>query len=267
MAITPPSILANLTKQGLLRAAPLRYNVNLMRVGVWAKRAARYLGSSGVAPIYPWPVLTQRIESLSACGRNDQVAFFRHGTTNYNRRRLLSGQHNTLLTELGRDQAREISLRLPHHIDLIACSALARAIETMQLAVGEPRIKRTPVVVDPRLNEVNFGSTQGKSKSSLGGLRTGGIDYSPGNGENYRIAAARVFSFVVDLYDELEIVGGNEKSVVVFCHAGVLRMIATLIWPISSPEEMFEWRFENASRLDVCLGSIRLPDFWTEKQI
>ncbi len=235
-----------------------------MQIGDWFARAARYLGSSGVAPIYSWSILARRIESLSGSGRNDQIIFFRHGTTNYNARRLLSGQHNTLLTEFGREQARELLCRLPHCIDLIACSALARAIETMQLAVGERRLREMPVIVDPRLNEVNFGSMQGKRQSLLSGLLTCGIDFTPKQGESYRIAAARIFSFVVDLYDELDAIGGNQKSVVIFCHAGVLRMIATLIWPNSTPTKMFEWKFNNASRIDVRSVDIRLPSFWTE---
>lgn len=253
------------SKGTLLQRGPLRHDLHARSAGAWASQANQLLGCPKVAPIYPWPTLARRVAGLATSGRRDCAAFFRHGTTKYNVRRLLSGQHNTVLTDLGRAQARDISNLLPSRVDVIACSALARAIETMELAVGLPRLTDIPVIVDPRLNEVNLGSLQGRRRSTLNPAPRGGIDYSPEHGESYRVAAARVLSFVVDLFDAVEVRGDVPMSAAVFCHAGVLRIVATLIRPVLTAEEMFEWRFENASRIDMQVSDLRLPPLWVEE--
>jgi broad specificity phosphatase PhoE len=183
--------------------------------------------------------------------------------TNYNQRRRLSGQHNTVLTEAGRVQAVQLASSLPPGLNLIACSTLARAIETMELAIGEARL-RGPVFIDPRLNEVNFGRFQGSRQSSIGELSRRDIAYVPDGGESYRLAAARIFSFLVDLGSELAVNEAERTTSAVFCHAGVLRILSTLITPAEDPAEMFARRFDNVSGFELCLREVRLPAFWVD---
>lgn len=240
---------------------PLRFDLNPMPRQRWARRAARYLGHQSLAPIYSWDAIAERLEQLSCASRDGRVRFVRHGTTNYNLRRRLSGQHNTVLTDVGRIQAAQLASSLPSELDLIACSALARAIETMELAIGEARLRR-PVLIDPRLNEVNFGRFQGCHPSSLAERSRGNIDYVPGGGESYRMAAMRIFSFVADLGLNLTAREAERTISVIFCHTGILRILSTLIRPVMDPAEMFAWRFGNASSIDLYLRELRLPVFW-----
>jgi hypothetical protein len=40
--------------------------------------------------------------------------------------------------------------------------------------------------------------------------------------------------------------------------------VATLIRSVSSAEEMFEWKFENATRIDLQVSHLHFPPFWME---
>ncbi len=68
-------------------------------------------GSKSMAPrrvageVYGWAELKHRFESVRLEGRDDQIMLYRHGATNYNDRNLVSGQHDTALSEEGRRQA------------------------------------------------------------------------------------------------------------------------------------------------------------------
>lgn len=212
--------------------------------------------------IYSWSVVADRL-ALLRTSTNHQIAFYRHGLTTYNMRGLLSGQHNTRLSERGRAQARQLSRRLPRRVGLVACSALARAVETMQLSMGGEALRETPIIIDPRINEVNLGHLEGKSRSRLR-FGDADIDSCPEGGESYRTAARRVFSFLTDLLDELAVTGGGYKSVVVFSHAGILRIVSSLIRPVAAPSEIFGWKFENTASVQFPSRSIQLPEFWLE---
>lgn len=134
----------------------------------------------------------------------------------------------------------------------------------MELATGAMKL-HVPVVIDPRLNEVNFGRFQGRRPSSLAEQAQRDIDYLPENGESYRIVAARVFSFLVDLAAHLAVSERSRTMSVVFCHAGILRIVSTLCRPIGDPAELFGWRFVNASSIDLALSDVQLPAFWLGK--
>jgi broad specificity phosphatase PhoE len=196
-------------------------------------------------------------------GRDHRVTFYRHGMTKYNERRRLSGLHNTVLTDAGRDQAKQISGLLAPRLNVVCCSALVRAIETMELALGLRRLHNTPIFIDPRLNEVCAGRYQGRSHRAVGAGRDRNIDGAPEGGESYRQAAARIFSFLIDLADQVLSCQTEQTRSAVFCHAGVLRIVLTLVHSPTRPAEMFEWRFENARGFEIELADVRLPGFWT----
>lgn len=85
---------------------------------------------------------------------------FRHGQSTYNLEGRTQGQTNdSVLTELGREQAATIGSRLKGKgIEIIVSSPLTRALQTAELANKELNV---PVKIDDRFTEVNVGVVEG----------------------------------------------------------------------------------------------------------
>ena len=81
---------------------------------------------------------------------------FRHGQSSYNLAGRTQGRTNdSVLTELGRDQAREVGQKLVGRgVQVIVCSPLVRAQETAKLANLSLGV---PIIIDERFVEVNVG--------------------------------------------------------------------------------------------------------------
>jgi broad specificity phosphatase PhoE len=213
-------------------------------------------------PVYSWRELQHRYDAIASRRREDEIAFFRHGQTKYNERKLVSGQHNTVLSEQGRREAKVLRRALPSHLDLIACSALSRAIETMRLSVPPALRTRIPIFVDERLNEVHLGEMQGRKSVFVQAFADGNISWSPPGGESYRQAAGRVLSAVADLFDALAFAGPPPRRAAVFCHAGVMRIISTLIDAPAESRNVFKSSAKNLECLSVMAQNVEFPAFW-----
>lgn len=88
-----------------------------------------------------------------------KVFLVRHGQTTANAERIYSGQSDVALTELGRQQAREIVPVLAQYkFDRVYSSDLKRAADTQKLALPGYQAVYTPL-----LREVNVGQMEGKS--------------------------------------------------------------------------------------------------------
>lgn len=212
--------------------------------------------------ILGWETLSHRFITITERARTDEAFFIRHGATKYNERNLVSGQHNTSLSTKGKDEARRLRYFLPQKIDLIVCSELRRSIETMILSVPEELLQKIPVRSDFRLNEVHLGALQGKRRHHIGHFASGDLDFAPEGGESYRQAARRVLSAVVDMFDALASTGSPPCTAVVFCHAGVLRIVSTLLAKQGKPKELFDTAYANAQCLKIPAAEISLPSYW-----
>ncbi len=216
---------------------------------------------AGSDQVFGWDELSERFKKIVERGRQDRVYFFRHGATKYNQRNLVSGQHDTVLSELGMKQACALRDALPDTIDLIVCSALTRTIQTMVIGVPWDIRRQVTVLADPRLNEVNLGILQGHRRRYLPQFQEGDLDFAPERGESYRTAARRVLSVIADLYDALAACGSAPRTAVVFCHAGVLRIVSTLVLG-GAVGNIFRTSHANTECLAVSAMNMRLPDFW-----
>lgn len=223
-------------------------------------RIATVMEDSGA--IYGWEELRQLIDQVAQSGRNDRVVLYRHGATNYNDRNLVSGQHDTALSDAGRQQAKDLRGKVPRDVDLIVCSALSRAMETMSLAIPTPERVGKVVFADARLNEVHLGDLQGRRRRHLPEFEAGDLDFAPPNGETYRQAARRVFSAVADIFTILACMGGTSRTAAVFCHAGVLRIVATLTSGSEDSKDVFRKTLGNAETLEVCSDAVRVAEYW-----
>jgi broad specificity phosphatase PhoE len=132
----------------------------------------------------------------------------------------------------------------------------------MLLGVPSERRRQVPVLVDSRLNEVNLGELQGRQRRHLPEFEAGDLDYAPPEGETYRDAARRCFSTVLDIYKVFGHVGGSDHTAVVFCHAGVLRILSTLGGDYRSPSALFNIDIGNAEFVALEASHVALPKFW-----
>jgi broad specificity phosphatase PhoE len=212
-------------------------------------------------PLYSWESIRDRLGAPSGDAVR-HIFLYRHGATKYNEKNLVSGQHDTQLSATGRQQAVQIRPYLPDNIDLIVCSGLRRSIETMALSIPGDLLRLTPVRSDNRLNEVNLGALQGRTRQHIAAFQEGNLDFAPENGESYRQAGRRAFSAISDIFEALSIARNANPTATVFCHAGILRIISTLAEEGNRPENLFSTQFANAQCLRLSSNGIRLPEYW-----
>ncbi|SDT28423.1 probable phosphoglycerate mutase [Paenibacillaceae bacterium GAS479] len=91
-----------------------------------------------------------------------EIAFIRHGMTNWNREKRAQGQSNIPLNDEGKHQAKLLAERLKNETwDLIISSDLSRASETASIIASSLGMS---VQVDQRLREMHKGETEGTTQ-------------------------------------------------------------------------------------------------------
>jgi len=146
----------------------------------------------------------------------------RHGETDDNARRVVQGWIDTPLNERGREQARELAVRVAGlGIAAIWTSQLARAEETARIvgqAIGGD------VRVDDRLAESRRGSWEGRGLDEIersepeawAAWKRGGPDFRFPGGESLAEHQARVLAV-------LEAVRAGDQPALVVAHGGTIR--------------------------------------------
>ena len=125
-----------------------------------------------------------------------KIYFAAHSTTIDNEAKLASGWKDDELSTLGIQQSKELGERFKDiKVDLICCSDLKRAVDTVQIAFGD----RVPVIIDNRLRELNYGDFNGKSSDIVGSMKFKAIKEPFPNGESYKQAMVRVHEFYKEL--------------------------------------------------------------------
>lgn len=94
-----------------------------------------------------------------------QVFLVRHGETEWNAQRRIQGQSDSPLTALGQLQAKQVGQRLiSYGITHIISSDLGR---TQQTAAIIAEYLNCPILLEPRLRELNMGILEGRDIQSL----------------------------------------------------------------------------------------------------
>jgi broad specificity phosphatase PhoE len=142
-----------------------------------------------------------------------KVYFVTHSTSKDNEAKIASGWKDTELSEIGIQQAKDLGKRFKSiKIDLICCSDLKRAVDTVKIAFGE----KYPVIVDKRLREINYGDFNGKPKKLIDSIKEKHIKTPFPNGESYEQAVARVQEFFKELKkkypDKIVLVVGHRAT-------------------------------------------------------
>lgn len=145
---------------------------------------------------------------------NLELWLVRHGETEANASRRISGWTNVQLTPNGIEQAKAVRPKLEGHcFDGVWSSDLQRAIDTANLAWG-------PAKVDARIKEMNFGNMENMYWEQADPVFTQSLlafeSFAAPGGEDLLQFRRRLIHFI----DELK----NGRHLI-FTHGGVIRMI------------------------------------------
>ncbi len=150
-----------------------------------------------------------------------KIYFVAHSTSKDNEAKLSSGWKDVELSELGIQQSKELGERFEKiKIDLICCSDLKRAVDTVKIAFKD----KTPVIIDKRLRELNYGDFNGKPSEIVGRRKKERIKQPFPNGESYEQAMKRVHSFYLEIKEKY-----SEKTVLIVGHRATQFGLDTLI--------------------------------------
>ena len=139
-----------------------------------------------------------------------KVYFATHATSKDNEAEIASGWKDVGLSELGIKQAKGMGERFKNiKIDLICCSDLKRAVDTVKIAFGD----KIPIIIDRRLRELNYGDFNGKPAKMVGHMKKEKIKEPFPRGESYEQAMVRVHDFYKELKEK-----HSDKIVLVVGH-------------------------------------------------
>ena len=139
------------------------------------------------------------------------IIFESHGTTLDNEAKISSGHYDVELSEIGRQQARELGERYKNdHFDAIFCSDLQRSYKTAEIAF---MYRSFPIIKDRRLRECDYGDLTKHSSEEVDAEKGKRISVPFPNGESYEQTTERMRSFLRDLLKNY-----NGKKVMIIGH-------------------------------------------------
>lgn len=166
-----------------------------------------------------------------------KIYFSAHSTTKDNEAEISSGWKDIELSELGIKQSKEMGERFKDiKIDLICCSDLKRAVDTVKIAFGD----KIPIIIDKRLRELNYGDFGGRPSKIVGAKKKEHIKEPFPNGESYEEAMKRVQAFYHELRNDYP-----DKTVLIVGHRATQYGLDTFVGGktleecLSSP---FKWQ-------------------------
>jgi broad specificity phosphatase PhoE len=166
-----------------------------------------------------------------------KIYFAAHSTTKDNEAEISSGWKNVELSELGIQQSKELGGRFKGiKIDLICCSDLKRAVDTVKIAFGN----KYPIIVDKRLRELNFGDFNGKPSKVVETMKKEHTKEPFPNGESYEQAIIRTHEFYKELKEK-----HSDKTILVVGHRVTQYGLDTLVGGKTIEEclnVLFKWQ-------------------------
>ncbi len=156
-----------------------------------------------------------------------RLLLMRHGQTAWNAERKNQGQADIPLDDVGRKQSLQLAQRVAlKNPSVIYSSDLSRCVETAEILAEHTH---TPLLVDQRLRERNYGDWEGKTPDEvfqddpelLVAYRKDPILVAPRNGETGLEVYCRTVSFLYDLLQS-----HSEGVLGIVAHGGT---VATLL--------------------------------------
>lgn len=167
-----------------------------------------------------------------------KMIYIRHGETDWNRQGRMQGQRDIALNALGRRQAARNGRILPLLLGgtkwRFIASPLARATDTMNIALNAAGMADMEFESDDRLKEISFGRWEGLTlaeiaqKDAVGGKsrQADKWRYVPPDGESYADLCARIGGWLAD----------QHRPAVVVAHGGVLRILHHLLGGVAAAD-------------------------------
>ncbi|SHL38503.1 glucosyl-3-phosphoglycerate phosphatase (pgm family) [Pseudonocardia thermophila] len=171
-----------------------------------------------------------------------RLVLLRHGQTDHNVAGRMQGHIDSVLTDLGRQQAAAVAPTVAQFKpDRLISSDLSRAVDTAQEISA---VTGLPLELDPRLRETHLGEWQGLTVAQVeegwpGAIAQWRADpaWAPPGGES-RIEVVRRSRPVIDELDEEMADDDVDNTVVVVAHGGLiaglvcgLLALPTSAWP------------------------------------
>lgn len=167
-----------------------------------------------------------------------RLVYETHSITTDNEAGIATGWLPGELSERGRAAARELGeRRRDDGIDAVVVSDLRRALQTVEIAFDG---SSTPVVVDARLRECNYGDLNGAPIGTLDLERVSHIDVPWPGGESYVDVVARTRSLLADLR-----AGNDGGRVLLVAHSANRWALQHLLLGVTLDEAIaapFAWR-------------------------
>ncbi len=127
-----------------------------------------------------------------------QLVFETHSISEDNERGIATGWRHSRLSTRGRVLAAELGARRRHDgIQAVFTSDLGRAMETARIAFAQ---SATPILLDWRLRECDYGALNGQPADDVHRDRLRYLDTPYPGGESWRQAIARVGRVLPDLH-------------------------------------------------------------------
>lgn len=167
--------------------------------------------------------------------RSIYIKFFPHSTTFDNEAGISTGQADTDLSPLGKEQV--INLRFAtfnENFHVVFCSDLIRAIKTAEGAFGG----RFPIIIDKKLREIDVGSMTGEKNSVTGSLTEKFISVPFPDGESFEDVEKRIREFLDNYLNELV-----DKKIAIIGHQATQLALEVITKKISWKEAIKgDWR-------------------------
>jgi len=177
----------------------------------------------------------------------------RHGESEWNASRKITGQADIALTDLGKEQARQVGKKLKDTgIDTAYTSELLRAVQTLS-EIQSQRQEIVPYSKSAALNERDFGAFTGRIKSDVAEEIGADVyarmfqswDVAAPEGESLEMVYERVVPYFKDvILKELQ----NGKNVLVVAHHHTLRTLVKYLEAMSS-DEVASLKLKNAEAI------------------
>lgn len=154
-----------------------------------------------------------------------KMYFLRHGETNENKNKFYYGKLDVSLNEKGIEQSKIAGEGLRDiKFSRIYTSERKRTKETAEHALEKLDLN---VIVDSRINEMDFGKFEGKSYVEIQKefpreyemWNNNWKEFAPPSGESYKDFYSRIESFMN------EIISKSDENVLIVTHGGVIRTI------------------------------------------
>lgn len=167
-----------------------------------------------------------------------RLYIIRHGETDWNKEKKIQGHTDIPLNEYGRHLAEETAEGMKDIlIDLCFTSPLLRAKETAQIVLGDREI---PVIEEPRIMEIGFGSFEGKGSSTEAFRKffSDTADYvAPEDGETVLQLYERTGAFLKELCGREDL---KDKKILVSTHGAAMTALLNRIRGNVSVEEFWK---------------------------